>query len=266
MIKIDKKFKDIPEKLKNLESYFIQNNESKKFIDKNNKYKVIKKELIKLYNNKCVYCEKEILDSFYHIEHYRPKSKYYWLSYSWDNLFLSCEVCNIKKGDTFEIEGSKATYDDEPFSEIHNLGDKYDKKEKPKNINPEKEDVINKIIFDSKGAITSSDERVSYTIKVCDLDRENLRSYRISILNDFIRTLNNCLWIYSKKKDIDIFIPTIDSFKEKCKKENSFYAFRQSILDNPDVFFENKILLKLISYLLKGVSSIPNKNQTCELK
>lgn len=77
--------------------------------------KLLKKEIQK---NKCCYCEKEILSS-YEVEHYRPcaayqqdyngitfKPGYYWLSYTWSNLFYSCPSCNKSKGAYFPLEDS----------------------------------------------------------------------------------------------------------------------------------------------------------------
>lgn len=56
---------------------------------------------------KCIYCECRLNGDFGHIEHYRPKKGYsippdntlhtpgyYWLAYDWNNLLLSCSVCN----------------------------------------------------------------------------------------------------------------------------------------------------------------------------
>jgi uncharacterized protein (TIGR02646 family) len=57
-----------------------------------------------IFNGKCAYCESKIAQvSYAHIEHYRPKSKYPQLAFDWDNLLLSCSVCNSShyKGDKF---------------------------------------------------------------------------------------------------------------------------------------------------------------------
>jgi len=60
-------------------------------------------------HGKCCYCEVEIEHPYMarHVEHWRPKGAvkqgmgeplqypgYYWLAYDWDNLLLSCGVCN----------------------------------------------------------------------------------------------------------------------------------------------------------------------------
>jgi hypothetical protein len=41
------------------------------------------------------------------VEHYRPKSKYWWLGYCYDNYLYSCQICNqIYKGDNFPVAGT----------------------------------------------------------------------------------------------------------------------------------------------------------------
>jgi uncharacterized protein (TIGR02646 family) len=71
-----------------------------------NKYQheEIKTKLIELFRGRCAYCESKITHIGYgHIEHFRPKakSKYPLLAVKWTNLLLSCERCNIIKGDQF---------------------------------------------------------------------------------------------------------------------------------------------------------------------
>jgi uncharacterized protein (TIGR02646 family) len=64
----------------------------------------IKKKLMEMFNNKCAYCESKITHVDYgHIEHYRPKSRWPEFTFSWDNLFLACGICNgpEHKGDRF---------------------------------------------------------------------------------------------------------------------------------------------------------------------
>ncbi len=43
---------------------------------------------------KCAYCECSLSLKYHDVEHYRPKSLYYWLGHEWENLMYSCERCN----------------------------------------------------------------------------------------------------------------------------------------------------------------------------
>ncbi len=125
MIKVNKDFFDIPEilKSKNRKEAFLKNIKDGSFSHGKTLYKndTIKKKLRNIYSDKCAYCEKDISDDPQAIEHYRPKDKYYWLAYSWDNLLLSCTRCNSKKFNNFKVKNSNAIYNNESFEDIHNL-------------------------------------------------------------------------------------------------------------------------------------------------
>lgn len=89
------------------------------------KDKQLKKEIKKLFNKKCAYCDSTFLaTSTADIEHFRPKKAfnrfrdnkdekliepgYYWLATDWDNLLWSCILCNRKnKLDQPNEEGLK---------------------------------------------------------------------------------------------------------------------------------------------------------------
>ena len=72
------------------------------------KWKTAKKLLLEEANAKCVYCECEIPSNQHgDVEHYRPKSIYWWLAYTIDNYLLSCEVCNQRKSNVFETRNEK---------------------------------------------------------------------------------------------------------------------------------------------------------------
>jgi uncharacterized protein (TIGR02646 family) len=71
-------------------------------------YSSVKSQLKIAQHDKCCYCEGKFLaTSSGDVEHFRPKKGakqdygkpvehpgYYWLAYSWSNLYFSCEICN----------------------------------------------------------------------------------------------------------------------------------------------------------------------------
>lgn len=67
----------------------------------------IKDDLKTIYNNKCAFCEIELSefnhDNKFTVEHYRPKTHYYWLGAEWTNLFPTCQGCNGNKKDDFPL-------------------------------------------------------------------------------------------------------------------------------------------------------------------
>lgn len=71
------------------------------------KWSVTKDQLLLETGNKCAYCETPTaVVAFGDVEHYRPKSKYWWLAYVYDNYLASCSVCNQKfKSANYEHSG-----------------------------------------------------------------------------------------------------------------------------------------------------------------
>jgi len=71
-------------------------------------WKVAKPQLKLETGGKCAYCESPT-DTVAHgdVEHYRPKSKYWWLAYCYDNYLYACQICNqVHKGDEFPIHST----------------------------------------------------------------------------------------------------------------------------------------------------------------
>lgn len=72
-------------------------------------WKQSKDQLLAESNDKCAYCETptKVVD-YGDVEHFRPKSIYWWLAYSYENYLPSCAICNQKyKKDAFELEDKK---------------------------------------------------------------------------------------------------------------------------------------------------------------
>jgi len=71
-------------------------------------WKASKTQLKKESHNKCAYCEASTaIVAYGDVEHYRPKSVYWWLAYTYDNYLYSCQICNQKyKGKNFPISNN----------------------------------------------------------------------------------------------------------------------------------------------------------------
>ena len=70
-------------------------------------WKTAKNQLKKESSGKCAYCEAPT-SAVAHgdVEHFRPKSVYWWLAYCYENYTYSCQICNqTYKGDRFPAEG-----------------------------------------------------------------------------------------------------------------------------------------------------------------
>ena len=65
----------------------------------------VRNQLLEDQHYKCAYCECHITKEYNDVEHYRPKSKYYWLGHEWNNLLYACDICNrTYKKDFFPLK------------------------------------------------------------------------------------------------------------------------------------------------------------------
>jgi uncharacterized protein (TIGR02646 family) len=241
MIKINKDLSSVPLSLDERKTNRKRENcikdrkyHYKKDFDQRYKQRDVKDALVQLYHQKCAFCEQKILECRDHnledctqtIEHYRPKSSYYWLAFSWDNLLLCCHRCNQNKGSYFEIDGSFVNYEESFHKSIHTSISDYQELEKPKMIHPEIDTVLDKLQF-KNGIIGSDDERVKYTIKTCQLDRENLNEKRKTILQNFLNKVNA-----NREANRSIGFILKDLIGEFKEEKNEFRALRYWMLKN----------------------------------
>jgi hypothetical protein len=62
---------------------------------KSSVWKKAKEQLKRESYNKCAYCEADTtVVAHGDVEHFRPKSIYWWLAYCYDNYLFSCQICN----------------------------------------------------------------------------------------------------------------------------------------------------------------------------
>ena len=75
-----------------------------KALDRNDYSHDLNKEALRRSTSgKCMYCESRMEhNSFSHVEHIKPKSKFPELEFVWDNLGFSCEWCNTNKSDKYD--------------------------------------------------------------------------------------------------------------------------------------------------------------------
>jgi hypothetical protein len=66
--------------------------------DENN-ISAVRKALLTMSGNSCVYCGKKILNNTMEVDHFLPKEEFPYLAYCWDNYLPACDKCNgrIKK-------------------------------------------------------------------------------------------------------------------------------------------------------------------------
>jgi hypothetical protein len=110
---INPKYRGADKKEKDKELMIAQ----KIFLDDHNKpvefksafWKTAKTQLKKESNGKCAYCEANTeVVAHGDVEHYRPKSIYWWLAYTYDNYLYACQICNQSyKSNNFPIDANQ---------------------------------------------------------------------------------------------------------------------------------------------------------------
>lgn len=159
----------------------------------------VKIALEELFHRKCAYCETPLSEVGWQVEHFRPKKRvaeridhpgYYWLAYTWSNLYPSCAPCNQNledkpiwedpvpgetagKWDKFPLE----VEDDRAMSPEDDLG-----AETPLLLDPCSDDADPEVSlrYTVEGDIEPApgDRRAETTIQILHLKRRRLRDRR----------------------------------------------------------------------------------------
>ncbi len=150
---------------------------------------IIKSDLFAMQHRKCCYCEKLQEQAKYRdVEHFRPKSRYWWLAWTWDNLLFACVDCNREyKREQFPLAPGSS-----PLMMMQAPpGD-----ERPLVIDPTAPEIdpLDEIEFrreriDARERWTpyGLTERGRETIRVCGLDRPGLLTQYTSHVRDLVR-------------------------------------------------------------------------------
>ena len=91
-----------------VERYYSAQAAGKQMAFDSSKWKSAKAILRNDTAKKCAYCEASTSTVAHgDVEHFRPKSTYWWLAFDFDNYLFSCQICNqLYKNDHFPINGN----------------------------------------------------------------------------------------------------------------------------------------------------------------
>ena len=182
----------------------------------------VKTALNSQYGNKCAYCEcliEEQADR--RVDHYRPKKArdqavshpgYYWLTYEWSNLILSCATCNLKKSNHFPIAGTRVITPPQNREDWHSeaacMG-----QEQPLILNPEVDDPTEHLYFSPDGRVHPKENSLqgAKTIEVCNLNREALILARKKLMDGFRENIKSQILLLLAQSEQGLY-PTPASF------------------------------------------------------
>lgn len=138
--------------------------------------------LSSLFHDKCAFCETPVhpAASLTIVQHFRPtqdatdadgtvsRPHYWWLAYTWENLYLVCQRCAAASARTFPVIGRRLLVE-APLSDGH---------EQAVLVDPCADDPSEHLAFADDGNIVAATERGHTTIEVYRLNRRDLRAAR----------------------------------------------------------------------------------------
>jgi uncharacterized protein (TIGR02646 family) len=185
----------------------------------------IKSKLTELFHGKCAYCDTSLIHiTAGDIEHFRPKSTYWWwLASDWDNLLFACEKCNRSgKNDAFPLLN-----DAKPISQYDDPKTLAEEDNKLRLLlNPCKENPELFFDYDDNAAIirpkttigvgTKEREMAENSIRVYNLQRHELVQEREKLLILLLAQID------STKKVIDSY----NALTGETDQEKKFHELR----------------------------------------
>ncbi|MDP2784000.1 MAG: retron system putative HNH endonuclease [Sulfurimicrobium sp.] len=173
------------------------------------RHRAIKDALVSMFHGKCAYCESKISHIDYgHIEHFRPKSKpeFRHLTFEWNNLLLSCPVCNDAghKGDHFPeaVDGGPLVNPCDDLPDDHF------------------EFVVDQTAW--LATVVGKTSRGEMTEKLLGLNRPELRAYRSKLVMK--------LCVLSRYVETDADAKML--FEEACRDDAEYAAFARKLASN----------------------------------
>lgn len=169
------------------------------------RHKQIKEALLAETHEKCAYCECKIRHiSYGDVEHILPKKIYPDLYVDWNNLTLSCEICNRSGKHDYDNKTDPLInpYIDEPSNHLLALGP-----------------MLTNYKGSRKGMIT---------IKILDLNRTDLFEKR----KECLERINVLVNTYHAENNSDIKEIIKHELIEECQDDKEFSFFVKSYLKN----------------------------------
>jgi uncharacterized protein (TIGR02646 family) len=221
----------------------------------------ITKELLKEFNGKCAYCETPIDNkkAWGLIDHFRPKSSakgkkdvakqhYWWLAYTWKNMYLSCPVCNKYKSSWFPVKGSRAA--------LETSFEKIILQEDNLLIDPCKDAPDEHLVFREDGKVEGFTEWGEMTVELLQLNRNDLVKKRAAAVKKLSELISGFTETWGLP-DSHGYVNVARSTEELCKliirintecQSMPYAAPQTGLLDrwlysNPNIaafIFENK--------------------------
>lgn len=198
----------------------------------------IKKALLKMSNNKCIFCECRLGEEskYIEVEHFHPKSLYPEEVVDWENLLPICKRCN----------GLKRDHDTKLIPIIN-----------PTLIDPREHLTIKNFRFFSK------DELGKKTIRVLSLnDSDRLFLPRVTIGNAISNILDSLgKWVDKIKLDSSIedqneLICKMRNLLKSCQPDSEYSTICSYVLFGDDNYYEVKSFMQQIKIWIDDLDTL----------
>lgn len=199
-------------------------------------YKKYKPMLRKLFNYSCCYCticEGENKLGFFHVEHFKPRSKFPKLERNYENLLYACHKCNIYKKDNWISEKLGCIRD------CNNCKNKIcEDKDIFRFINPCKEDPQKYIEENGFFLKEKNNSKIGkYTIELLRLNRNQLLKLRQARRNLYMWFVEKC----EKQKKAETRLNSVNNQLDRLNR----------ILAKSDLSENERLALEGLSYALR---------------
>ena len=193
-------------------------------------HRTVKQALMRAQHDKCCYCERKV-DRYDDVEHFRPKAcyqqtaggalqtpGYYALAYDWENLLVSCAICNRShKRNLFPLAdpSRRAVLPADAIAD-----------ETPLLLNPALLDPEQYITFDLEAPVAINNNPYGRaTIEATGLDRDELNNARRELLLEIF-----------VKRDILLYLETLPPSAERDKHIRTQETFLRRVVSDANEY------------------------------
>lgn len=191
------------------------------------------------FNDHCVYCDRNIrIEGLnYSVNAFRPprgamdlndhtdEDYYHWISYEWENLYLSCKACASYKGHLFPVKGQRVALDS-PLPVIY-------EKERPYFLDVCRDIPHDHIYYSARAEAKPHTKRGEVTIDRLHLNREELIVGRKKARTEMNKKLKLFVKVVEGKNESEVRTYFKEHFEVLFLKPNaSFVGYRRSIFND----------------------------------
>jgi predicted ATP-binding protein involved in virulence len=193
-------------------------------------------DLNQLFQNKCAYCESH-LNKTDIVDRFRPSESvsdqkgqaaegYYWLSYTWFNLYLSCTECQRYKSNYFPVVGSRlGTPPVKTYQNYEHLQE-FVSEEKALFLDPCDLKVHSEVqfLYDRSGMLEPQSKPANYTLDFLELNRARLVNERQERIKELSVLLTSVSLEADESEKLEKVLDSLEDFNSHLGLNRQYIA------------------------------------------